>query len=50
MHVFTEVSLLMGFGVGPFTVGQAALKVAPNKMAKHEKACSDNQHSFIPFF
>ena len=39
----------MGLGAGPFTVGQAALKAASSKVAKHEKACSDNQHAFIPF-
>ena len=39
----------MGLGVGPFTVGQTVLKVASNKVAKHEKPCSDNQHAFIPF-
>ena len=36
----------MRLGVGPFTVGQTALKVASSKVAKHEKACSDNQHAF----
>jgi len=45
----TGVSLLVGLGVMPFTVGQAALKAASSKVAKHEKACSDNQHVFIPF-
>jgi len=45
----TGVSPLLGLGVGPFTVGQAALKVASSKVAKHEKTCSDNQHAFIPF-
>jgi len=45
----TGVSPLMGLGVGPFTVGHAALKAASSKVAKHEKACSDNQHAFIPF-
>jgi len=45
----TGVSPLMGLGVGSFTVGQAALKVASSKVAKHEKTCSDNQHVFIPF-
>jgi hypothetical protein len=39
----------VGLGVGAFTVGQAALKDASSKVAKHEKACSDNQHAFIPF-
>jgi len=43
------VSPLVGLGVGPFTVGQTALKVASSKVAKYEKACSDNQHAFIPF-
>jgi hypothetical protein len=32
-----------------FIAGQAGLKAASNKMAKHEKACYDNQHAFIPF-
>jgi len=45
----TGVSPLVGLGVGPFTVGQTALKAALSKVAKHEKACSDNQHAFIPF-
>jgi len=45
----TEVSQLVGLGVGPFTVGQATLKAASSKVAKHEKACYDNQHAFIPF-
>jgi len=45
----TRVSPLVGLGVGPFTVGQAALKAASSKVAKHEKTCSDNQHAFIPF-
>lgn len=30
-------------------MGQATLKVASCKMAKHEKACFDNQYAFIPF-
>ncbi|GAU17410.1 hypothetical protein TSUD_232870 [Trifolium subterraneum] len=29
--------------------GWTALKAASSKMSKHEKACSDNQHVFIPF-
>jgi hypothetical protein len=45
----TGVSSLVGLGTETFTVGQAALKVASCKVAKHKKACSDNQHSFIPF-
>jgi len=45
----TGVSPLLGLGVRAFIIGQAALKVASSKMAKHKKACSDNQHAFIPF-
>jgi len=45
----TGVSPLVGLSVRPFTVGHAALKDASSKVAKHEKACSDNQHAFIPF-
>ena len=44
----TGVSPLVGLGVVPFTIGQT-LKAASNKMAKHEKAGSDNQDAFIPF-
>jgi len=43
------VSPLVGLGVRPFAVGQAALKAPSSKVAKHEKACSENQHAFIPF-
>ncbi|KAK2443432.1 hypothetical protein QL285_014539 [Trifolium repens] len=43
------VSPLVGLGVGDFTVGRAALKATSSKMAKHEQACCDNQHVFIPF-
>jgi len=35
----TGVSPLVGLGVGPFTVGQAAIKVTSNKVVKHEKLC-----------
>jgi hypothetical protein len=48
MHV-TEISPLVGLGVGAFTVGQTVLKVASNKVAKYDKTCSDNQHAFIQF-
>ncbi|KAL4564082.1 hypothetical protein LXL04_028133 [Taraxacum kok-saghyz] len=30
-------------------MGQAALKAASCKVMKHEKACLENQHVFIPF-
>jgi hypothetical protein len=45
----TGVSPLVGLTTGGFTVGQTALKAASSKVVKHEKACSDNQHAFIPF-
>ncbi|KAK2411257.1 hypothetical protein QL285_046551 [Trifolium repens] len=45
----TRVFPLVGLGVGDFTVGQTVLKAASSKMVKHENACSDNQHVFIPF-
>jgi len=45
----TGVSPLVGLDVRSFTLGQAALKAASNKVVKHEKTCSDNQHTFIPF-
>nr|GEW93812.1 auxilin-like protein [Tanacetum cinerariifolium] len=32
-----------------FTAGQAALKAVSCKVPKHEKACIENQHVFIPF-
>jgi len=32
-----------------FMVGQTTLKVALNKVVKHEKTCFDNQHVLIPF-
>ncbi|GKC35025.1 hypothetical protein Tco_1047409 [Tanacetum coccineum] len=45
----TGVSPLVGLSSRGFTVGQAALKAASCKVAKHEKACIKNQHVFIPF-
>ncbi|KAK2381131.1 hypothetical protein QL285_068765 [Trifolium repens] len=45
----TGVSSLVGLTTGDFTVGRAALNAASSKVAKHERACSDNQHAFIPF-
>jgi len=45
----TGVSPLVGFGNGVFTVGQAANNAASAKVQKHEQACIDNQHAFIPF-
>nr|GEZ43629.1 putative reverse transcriptase domain-containing protein [Tanacetum cinerariifolium] len=45
----TGVSPLVGFRENRFFAGQAALKVESSKVAKHEKACLENQHVFIPF-
>ncbi|KAI3721949.1 hypothetical protein L2E82_32969 [Cichorium intybus] len=45
----TGVSPLVNLRSGSFTVGQAALKAAACKVDKHEKACRENQHVFIPF-
>ncbi|GJY24976.1 hypothetical protein Tco_0399702 [Tanacetum coccineum] len=45
----TGVSPLVGLSSRGFTVGQAALKAASCKVAKHEKTCIKNQHVFIPF-
>ncbi|KAK2440731.1 hypothetical protein QL285_012108 [Trifolium repens] len=45
----TRVLPLVGLRAGTFTVGQAPLKAASSKVAKHEKTCFDNQHAFIPF-
>ncbi|KAL6574097.1 hypothetical protein OROHE_001639 [Orobanche hederae] len=45
----TGVSPLVGLWNGGFNVGQAALKAASCKVQKHEKACEENQHVFIPF-
>ncbi|GJU74313.1 hypothetical protein Tco_1265718 [Tanacetum coccineum] len=45
----TGVSTLVGLSSRSFTAGQAALKAASGKVTKHEKACIDNQHVFIPF-
>lgn len=32
-----------------FTVGKIAIKATLSKMAKHKKACIDNQRVFVPF-
>ncbi|GKC56996.1 putative reverse transcriptase domain-containing protein [Tanacetum coccineum] len=45
----TTVSPLVGLSSRGFTAGQAALKAASCKVTKHEKACIENQHVFIPF-
>ncbi|GJW69632.1 hypothetical protein Tco_0126549 [Tanacetum coccineum] len=45
----TGVSPPVGLSGMGFTVGRAALKAAPCKVTKQEKACIENQHVFIPF-
>jgi hypothetical protein len=39
----------MGLTTEDFTVGHTVLKAASSKVVKHERACSNNQHAFIPF-
>nr|GEV31125.1 putative reverse transcriptase domain, PPM-type phosphatase domain, protein phosphatase 2C family [Tanacetum cinerariifolium] len=45
----TGVSSLVGLKDNEFVAGQAALKPKLSKVAKHVKACLENQHVFIPF-
>jgi hypothetical protein len=45
----TGVSPFVGLTTGDFTVGQAALRAASSKVVKHKRACSEDQHVFIPF-
>ncbi|MFS7922732.1 hypothetical protein Hanom_Chr03g00252451 [Helianthus anomalus] len=45
----TGVSPLVGLRDNGFVVGQATLNAESSKVAKHEKACLENQHVFIPF-
>ncbi|KAL6521158.1 hypothetical protein OROGR_017727 [Orobanche gracilis] len=45
----TGVSPLVGLRNEGFTMRQAALQAASCKVMKHEKACIENQHMFIPF-
>ncbi|GJW89039.1 putative reverse transcriptase domain-containing protein [Tanacetum coccineum] len=45
----TGVSPLVGLSSRGFTAGQATLKAASCKVTKHDKACIENQHVFIPF-
>ena len=45
----TGVSPLAGLRDRGFVMGQAALKAESGKVVKHEKACLDNQHVFLPF-
>ncbi|KAJ0815419.1 hypothetical protein HanPSC8_Chr17g0797291 [Helianthus annuus] len=45
----TGVSPLVGLKDKGFVVGQVVLKAEASKVAKHEKACLENQHVFVPF-
>ncbi|KAL8225180.1 hypothetical protein R6Q57_017737 [Mikania cordata] len=45
----TGVSSLIELTDMGFVAGQAALKAESGKVAKHEKACLENQHVFTPF-
>nr|GEW76620.1 putative reverse transcriptase domain-containing protein [Tanacetum cinerariifolium] len=45
----TGVSPLVRLSSRSFTAGHAALKATSGKVTKHEKACIENQHMFIPF-
>ncbi|KAJ0824648.1 putative exostosin [Helianthus annuus] len=45
----TGVSPLAGFRGSGFVPGQATRKAEAGKISKHEQACIDNQHAFLPF-
>ncbi|MFS8005575.1 putative exostosin [Helianthus anomalus] len=45
----TCVSPLVGLRDHGFVAGQAITKAEAGKVAKHEKACIENQHVFVPF-
>ncbi|KAJ0549889.1 putative serine hydrolase FSH, alpha/Beta hydrolase [Helianthus annuus] len=45
----TGVSPLVGLRDHGFVTGQATTKAEAAKVAKHEKACIENQHVFTPF-
>ncbi|MFS8022418.1 putative exostosin [Helianthus anomalus] len=45
----TGVSSLIGLRDHGFVAGQAITKAEAGKIAKHEKACIENQHVFVPF-
>ncbi|MFS7970366.1 putative exostosin [Helianthus anomalus] len=45
----TGVSPLVGLRDHGFVAGQAITKAEAGKVAKHEKACIENQHVFAPF-
>ncbi|KAL8233842.1 hypothetical protein R6Q59_019942 [Mikania micrantha] len=45
----TGVSPLVGLRDTGFVARQGVLRAESGKIAKHEKACAENQHAFIPF-
>jgi len=45
----TGVSPLVDFRDNGFVAGQAVLKAETKKVDKHAKACTENQHLFVPF-
>ncbi|KAJ0896326.1 hypothetical protein HanRHA438_Chr08g0333511 [Helianthus annuus] len=45
----TGVSPLVGLRENGFVAGQAARKAESKKVDKHAKACTENQHVFVPF-
>lgn len=45
----TGVSPLVGLRDSVFVAGQALLKAESKKVDKHEAACLENQHVFVPF-
>ncbi|PWA86491.1 hypothetical protein CTI12_AA140700 [Artemisia annua] len=45
----TGVSPLVELRGNGFTAGQAIMKAEMKKVDKHDKACSENQHVFVPF-
>jgi hypothetical protein len=45
----TGVSPLVGLREQGFIAGEAARKAEVSKVAKHEQACMENQHVFVPF-
>ncbi|KAM0015840.1 putative exostosin [Helianthus debilis subsp. tardiflorus] len=45
----TGMTPLVGLRDHGFVAGQAITKAEAGKVAKHEKACIENQHVFVPF-
>ena len=43
------MSPLVGLRDSGFVAGRAVVKSEQKKMDKHEQACEENQHAFVPF-